>query len=454
MTTVMRLKTDQTVKRYEKVVLDYLGEGGSLVTCSDDDAFVKAIRFTVSHLKLDVRSFCREVQEYDDAVTLMAKLTEKATAPLLVFLERRMHKASCIKTVKVLKGFYPDKIRIIVVSSETSREEIILAHEVGADSFITKPISANAIIEKIAFTIRPNSQLGVLMDRCAALIDSGELADAEAVAARIFEIKPDSLKGRLLMGDLEARRGDHQAAEAHYVKAYKSEKLYIEPLKKLADLSQHTGDTDKRLFFLNKLDALSPLNFERKVEIGETYLARDEPDKAREYFEQAKKVVGRVAVDMVSESLMEIARKIGEKDEELALTYMTEAIDAKGVALTRDDLWMFNNRGIALRRQGKWSEAVDNYAKALNLAPGDAGLYYNIGVAYADGRVYPKAWESFQKALQADGAIVQQAPSVSYNIAMSLQKINKPVEARKYLGMALDLDPGYEPARKLMESLS
>ena len=72
----------------------------------------------------------------------------------------------------------------------------------------------------------------------------------------------------------------------------------------------------------------------------------------------------------------------------------------------------------------------------------------------ADGRVFPKAWESFQKALQADGAIVQQAPSVPYNIAMSLQKINKPVEARKYLGMALDLDPGYEPARKLMESLS
>lgn len=454
MSNMMRLKTDQAAKRYEKIVLDYLGEGGMLVVCSDDEAFVKALRFTISQLKLDVRNFCRDVPDYDDVVNLMAKLTEKAAAPLIVFLERRMHKATCIKAVKVLKSFYPDKARIIVVSGETSREEIILVHEVGADSYITKPISANAIIEKIAFTVKPNSQLGVLMDRCAALIESGELADAESVAARIFELKPDSLKGHLLMGDLEVRRGDHKAAEAHYLKAYKSEKLYIEPLKKLADLSDQTGNTDKKLFFLSKLDALSPLNFERKVEIGETYLARDEADKARDYFEQAKKVVSKVATDMVSESLMEIARKIGEKDEELALSYMTEAIEAKGVELTRDDLWMFNNRGIALRRQGKWNDAVDNYAKALTLAPGDAGLHYNIGVAYAEGRVYDKAWESFQSALQSDGAIVQQTPSVAYNIAMSLQKIKKPVEARKYLSIALELDPGYEPAKRLLESIS
>ncbi|MDQ7831728.1 MAG: tetratricopeptide repeat protein [Desulfovibrionaceae bacterium] len=454
MATMMRLKTDQTAKRYEKIVLDYFNEGGLLLVCSDDEAFVKALRFTISQLKLDIRNFCREVVEYDDLVTLAGKLAGKSAVPLIVFLERRMRKASCIKAVKVLKGFYADKTRIIVVSSETSRAEIVLAHEVGADSFVTKPISANAIIEKAAFAIRPNTQLGILMDRCATLLESGELADAETLARRIFEIKPDSLKGHLLMGDLEVRRGNHKEAETHYLKAYKSEKLYIEPLKKLVDLSVQTGNTDKKLFFLNKLDALSPLNFERKVEIGETYLSRDESDKAREYFEQAKKVVSKVAADMVSESLMEIARKIGEKDEELALAYMTEAIEAKGGDLTRDDLWMFNNRGIVLRRQGKWREAVDNYDKALALAPGDAGLYYNIGVAYADGRAYDKAWESFQKALQADEAIVLQAPSVGYNIAMALHRIRRPVEARKYLGMALELDPGYEPAKKLLESLS
>jgi tetratricopeptide (TPR) repeat protein len=450
----MRVKTDHSAKKYERIVLDYFNEGGLILVCSDDDAFVKVVRFTISQLKLDIRTFCREFTEYDDVIAQAGKLAEKAAVPMIVFLERRIHKASCIKAVKVLRGFYPDKAKIIVVSGETSREEIILAHEIGAASFITKPISANAIIEKAAFAIRPNSQLGVLMDRCAVLLESGELADAEALAGRIFEIKPDSLKGHLLMGDIEVRRGNHKEAEKHYLKAYKSEKLFIEPLKKLVDLSVQTGNADKKLFFLNKLDALSPLNFERKVEIGETYLDRDEADKAREYFEQAKKVVNRVAGELVSESLMEIARKIGEKDEELALAYMTEAIEAKGAQLCRDDLWMFNNRGIVLRRQGKWNEAVDNYAKALTLAPGDAGLQYNIGVAYAEGWVYDRAWEYFEKAVAADPGILRQTPSVPYNIAMALHRTRQPGEARKYLGMALELDPGYEPAKKLLATLS
>ncbi len=454
MSSVMRVKTDHSAKKYERIVLDYFNEGGLILVCSDDDAFVKVVRFTISQLKLDIRTFCREFTEYDDVIAQAGKLAEKAAVPMIVFLERRIHKASCIKAVKVLRGFYPDKAKIIVVSGETSREEIILAHEIGAASFITKPISANAIIEKAAFAIRPNSQLGVLMDRCAVLLESGELADAEALAGRIFEIKPDSLKGHLLMGDIEVRRGNHKEAEKHYLKAYKSEKLFIEPLKKLVDLSVQTGNADKKLFFLNKLDALSPLNFERKVEIGETYLDRDEADKAREYFEQAKKVVNRVAGELVSESLMEIARKIGEKDEELALAYMTEAIEAKGAQLCRDDLWMFNNRGIVLRRQGKWNEAVDNYAKALTLAPGDAGLQYNIGVAYAEGWVYDRAWEYFEKAVAADPGILRQTPSVPYNIAMALHRTRQPGEARKYLGMALELDPGYEPAKKLLATLS
>ncbi len=78
---------------------------------------------------------------------------------------------------------------------------------------------------------------------------------------------------------------------------------------------------------------------------------------------------------------MEIARKIGERDEELALAYMTEAIEAKGAQLCRDDLWMFNNRGIVCA-PGKMEGSVDNYVKALPLGPGDcrASLQYRRGL--------------------------------------------------------------------------
>ena len=454
MANIMRVKADQTAKRYERIVLDYFAEGGLLLAASDDESFTRMVKFTLAGLRVDIKTTYRESVDYDEVVAFANKAVDRLPVPLLLFLERRIHKNTCLKTVKVLKSFYGDRIRLVVVSTEMSRDEVILTHEVGADSFITKPISANAIIEKIAFAIKPNNQLGVLLDRAAALIASGDLEQAERVAAKAFEIKPGSLKGHLLMGDVALRRGDYVAAENHYISAAKAEKLFIEPLKKLVDLCRESGDLDKRLAYLTRLDTLSPLNFERKVEIGEVYLAKDDTEKAKVYFEEARRVVSRVASDMVSDSLMEIARKIGEKDQAMALRFITEAIELKGDTLTREDLWMFNNRGILLRRQGLWKEAVENYRKALTVAPDDAGLHYNIGVAYADGKEYDRALQFFEKALEVDPTLIKQTPSVSYNIATAHHRCRNLSEARRYLTAALELDPNYEPAKRLLGHLT
>lgn len=454
MSNILRLKTDQAAKRYERIVVDYFTEGGLVVLTTNDDSFSRLIKQVLLGLRLDIRTICRELPGYDDIVTFANKTVERLPAPLLVFLERRIHKTSCLKTVKVLKNFYADRVRLIVASTELSRDEIFLTHEIGADSFITKPISANAVIEKIAFTIRPNNQLGVLLDRAAEMIAAGDLEQAERITTKAMEIKPDSLKCHLLLGDVALKRGEYEAAEKQYLAAAKAERLYIEPLKKLVELCRESGDTEKQLAYLTKLDTLSPLNFERKAAIGEAYLALGDTEKARGFFEEAKRVVTRVAADMVSDSLMEIARKIGEKDQEMALRFVTEAIEAKGEGLSRADLWMFNDRGILLRRQGLWSKAAENYAKALRIAPDDAGLLYNMGVAHAEGKKYDVALDYFKKALDADPTLMTKAPSVGYNIATAYHRCQNPAAARDCLRAALELDPGYEPAKRLLDHLA
>jgi tetratricopeptide (TPR) repeat protein len=454
MSNIMRVKNDHATKRSERIVLDYCAQGGMVLLVTDDDGFARMVRATLAGIRADVKAGYRETADYDEAVTFANRIVDRLNVPLVLFLEQRIHKISCLKTLKVLRTFYAQRVRLLVAGGEMSAEQMRRAREAGADSCITKPISANAIIEKIAYAVRPNNQLGVLLDRAAELIAAGDLQQAGRVAAKAMEIKPDSLKGHLLLGDVARQSGDFAAAEKHYLAACRAEKLYVEPLQKLVDLCAETGETTRRLAYLARLDSLSPLNFERKVELGETYLAKGDDQKAKGCFEEARRVVTRVASDMVSESLMEIAHKIGEKDQETALRFVTEALAAKGDELSRSDLWMFNDRGILLRRQGLWDQAVANYERALHIAPDDPGLLYNMGVAHAEGKQYDQALEYFNKALAADPNLLRQAPSVGYNIAMSQHHCNNLDAARTCLLAALELDPDYEPAKRLLEQLA
>jgi tetratricopeptide (TPR) repeat protein len=448
-----KIKAEQAARRYERLVVDYFAEGGLALVCTDDESFLRQIKYALGTLRIDAKAALREIGDYDEAATFIAKTAERIAGPLLVFLERRLRRGTCLKVVKTLKSFYGDKVRLVVTSTELSRDEMVLTHEVGADSFITKPISANALVEKFAFALRPNNQLGVLFDRAAALLAAGDLDQAGRVAAKAFEIKPGSLKAHLLLGDVALAKGEHGQAESHYRDAARAEKLYIEPLKRLVTLYEHSGEDDKRLACLTKLDEISPLNFERKALIGEAYLDRGDSDRARAFFEEARKVVGKVASDMVSESLMEMARRIGERDQETALRFVTEAIAAKGESLGPKDLWMFNNRGILLRRQGNWREAAENYRKALAIAPQDAGVRYNLGVALAEGKEYDTALTHFEEALKLDPELIRQGPTVAYNIATAYHRCRDLAAARQFLGLALELDPGYEPARRLLAHL-
>lgn len=448
-----RVKADLKLKHYDKVLHEFCNTGGKILVCTEDQAFFKAVRFALEQVGLDFRQHVTEVTDYDTAVTRLTKEIEKRKLPTLVFLERKIGARSYVKPLKVLKEFYPEKARVIVSSDEIGRGDIVLIFEVGADSLIIKPISVNAIIEKMAFAIKPNNELSVLFDRANELVEQGDLDGAERIAERVFEVKADSLAGHILLGDVATKRGNFEDARDHYLNAAKSERLYVKPLQRLVDLAKKTGDTEAQLEYLNRLEKLSPLNYERKIEIGEVYVQMDDMEQAQNSFQEAKKVVKRVADEMVSESLMRMAKSVSDKDKDMALQYMEEAIALRGESLGKDDLWMFNERGIILRQQGRWEEAIDNYKKALKVVPDDGGIHYNIGVAYAVGKEHRKALQYYAKAIDVDKEVLRQSPAIPFNMGLSYLHVGNRTNARKMFRYSLEIDEKYAPAQRMLAKL-
>ena len=134
--------------------------------------------------------------------------------------------------------------------------------------------------------------------------------------------------------------------------------------------------------------------------------------------------------------------------------YLIKVIDAKGRSLTKDDIVLFNKLGIALRGQGKWREAIDNYSRALSISPDDEGLHYNMGMAYFDGGDKRMAARCFDTALEKNPEFYKESEVASLNLGTIYAELRQPDRAIPFLRNALALNPGNATARQKLDALS
>jgi tetratricopeptide (TPR) repeat protein len=148
-----------------------------------------------------------------------------------------------------------------------------------------------------------------------------------------------------------------------------------------------------------------------------------------------------------------IAISLQDSDPVQAEKYLRKCLEMKGKDLSVDDISTFNQLGISLRKQGRWEDAITEYQKALQIAPGAEGLYYNIGMAYAEGKDYEAAIKNMQKALSINPNLPRGSVTLAYNMGRVFALGFTRDKALQCLETALELDPGFEPARKALEKL-
>ena len=152
---------------YQDTVINYITkENGHILAVSDDQAFCTQLRLTLAkEMGLTAQSIFTAIT---DPRMMLRDILARHPAPL-IFMERSIGGQDLSFLVGQIKQAF-NALKIIVLTSDVQRDRLMLLHEVGADNFIAKPVSANTLIEKMAFTLRPQSKLGQVIDVAKKLL--------------------------------------------------------------------------------------------------------------------------------------------------------------------------------------------------------------------------------------------------------------------------------------------
>lgn len=436
------------IQQYEEVIKKFIIDGYFII-CTTDISFADMVKNTIFKITGE-RDKCTQTQEFSNVLKLLSKKMNKYKM-IVIFVEKYLYGEVTIDKLTYIKDTCPKQCKIICLTSETDKHTLVYMHEMGADNIIVKPVSINSLIEKIAFTINKDDKIKRLIFDIQELIYEGNFEEAEKGLNKIFAKKPDSCIGHMLMGDICIKKKDYTKAEECYITATKTANLFLDPIKRMVSLYKETKQYDKKLKYLLKLDVLSPLNHKRKIEIGATYIELNELEKAEMYFNEGIKSVKRQASEMTSAAHIDIAKQIQNNNPILAMKYINDAIQLKEGTLCSDDLWMFNELGIMMRKQGKWQDAVDCYRRALEIMPAEGSIHYNLAMALLEGSDIPEAITHFELAVKHAPSLLTQVPDTAYNIGVLYLRLGDQDHAKTYFEKCLELDPTHKPSLKALK---
>jgi len=416
-------------------IFDYAMAGGRFLALTEDAGFVELIK-NVLYRSLGLpRTVFVQFTRLDD---LFAALHQEGQSKFVICLDRSSTEATIAQIMETILRVCP-AARIIVLTKEVDQFTTALLIEQGAHNIITKPISVASFAEKLAYTIAPQGRLSKLIDKGKRMLDSGNWGEAMLLAEDILKQKPDSAAGYMIKGDAYMGMDMTARAEEMYQRAAESSELYLAPLKRLAELYALAGDPEKQLQYLRRMNEISPLDTQRILNIGELEITRGNTAVAEEMFEQVMRLAKKQAADMLSNISSKIATICASRDPEMAIRYSKRALDLRGGELTSADLATVNILGISLRKQGKWREAISEYQRVLAALPDNAGLMYNMALAYNEGQDVNKALAMVRKALELDPALPETSKNVAYNIGTIFQKGG--LSGEPYFKKAYEQDP-------------
>ena len=435
-------------KDYAEAVISQLRDGGRIICVSDDKAFIDLLRGLIRD-GLRMPASCLFTTSAADMLVRVARQAKDAGESPLFLVERELRGRDLGFAVRLLKNGFPE-FKVLMLTEEGDRPRAAQWQESGADGSIVRPVDGPALLERLALTLRPQNQVERSLEWARSLLAQGENMRALQVCMQALEQKNNSAAALLLMGDIFKAMEEFDKAADAYAKAAGASPMFLEPLRRLAALHAEKGDAARELECLEKLDSLSPLDVERKLRMGELSLRLNQTDKARKVLGDAVRLSTRQAREGSAAVASRVADLYADSDPETAAAYLRRALDTRKDFWGQDDLAAFNRLGLLLRRAGRWRDAAEEYQKALVIAPNDGGLYYNLGMAWLEGKENEQARAACLKALALNPELPRGSARVAVNLATVFLATNDRMHALPLLRTALELAPDNKEAQELL----
>jgi tetratricopeptide (TPR) repeat protein len=304
-----------------------------------------------------------------------------------------------ISGTEVLKAVRTDEafqnIPFIMIASDNSSETIAEAGESQVDAYILKPFTPELIKEKINQILqvrRVPSPIDIHLNVGIAHLKSLKYDLALAEFQKAFDINPKSSRVLLAIGHLKEQQGELENAERYYLQAVELTPLFLKAHEALAALYESQGDFLSAAENLRNAATINPRNMDRQLKLGRVLIAAGQKENAHEVF----KSVMSLAKDKYSDVVQQVSDDLMLADMVAEAQEMLE----EGLSLNPHNINLYNQLGIAYRKQKKFKEAVRNYEQALKIDPENETLYYNLGRAYYEAGDRDKSEEAMRKAIK------------------------------------------------------
>lgn len=437
----------------EVVIRDFvLQRGGFFIAATRDNAFTDLLRtFLNKFLCLQKFTPCLCLRDVDKVIPAIEEALGKKRLPLLLIEHDRYREDPALRIIDFKERF--PSVPVVVLAMEAERDWVVYLHEQGADNFITKPISMPKLAQKLAVTIKPGGMVAEKLQSGRKLLQNGLPGQVKLIAEDIISLDLPIGAAYLLLGDAEAAMGNTRAAADAYRKAREVTDMFLAPLQKLAGLAKDRNDQREYLGYLVELDALSPLNMHRKLQMAETMLALGQKGSARKLFDEVVAKAGKAIAEDASTLVERIAAMYSSHNPEDMEAFLRETLEKRKMNFCREDLNIVNQLAMLLRKQGKWQEAVAEYTWASSVIPDDETLQYNMGLAFAQGAMQLKGRRCIEKALELNADFPRKSAQVAYNMGQVLMRGGNREQADRCFSIALELDPDMKNAATALQNL-